>query len=165
MSALYELTGEFRELKQLADTDDEGMAVAVRDTMEAIEAEFNDKALAVSRVILNLDGDVNGIDEEIKRLVARKRVIENRQANIKEYLRENMEASGITKISCPLFTITLAKGRETVIVDDERKVPDDLVRVKTTIEPDKKAIRDAIKAGQEVPGCHIETGKPSIRIK
>lgn len=29
------------------------------------------------------------------------------------------------------------------------------VRRKVTVEPDKKAIGDALKAGQEVPGCRI----------
>lgn len=165
MSRLYEITGQFRELAALADGADEDLAVAVRDTMGAIEAEFNDKALAVSHVILNFDADIAALDSEIDRLQERKRLITNRQKQIKDYLRENMEAAGITKISCPLFTITLAKGRESVVVDDENSIPDDLMRVKTEIAPDKTAIAAKIKAGEEVPGARLERGQSSIRIK
>lgn len=68
MSTLYELTGQFKELTVLMDGADEDMAIAVRDTMGAIEAEFNDKALAVSRIILNMDGDIEAVDSEIERL-------------------------------------------------------------------------------------------------
>lgn len=165
MSRLYEITGQFRELAALADGADEDLAVAVRDTMGAIEAEFNDKALAVSHVILNFDADIAALDSEIDRLQERKRLITNRQKEIKDYLRENMEATGITKISCPLFTITCAKGRESVVVDDESKLPDELMRVKTEISPDKAAIAAKLKAGEDVPGARLERGQSSIRIK
>lgn len=165
MSKLYELTGQFKELAALADGADADMAVAVRDTMGMIEAEFNDKALAVSHIILNMDADVAGLDQEIERLQERKRTLTNRQKSIKDYLRENMEAAGIKKISCPLFTITLALGREIVVVDDHLALPDDLVFVKTDISPDKGAIAAAIKDGREVSGAHIERSQSSVRIK
>lgn len=165
MSSLYELTGKFKELSVLMDDADEDMAIAVRDTIGAIEAEFNDKALAVSRVILNMDGDIEAVDAEIRRLEERKRLMSNRKGQIIDYLRENMEAAEITKISCPLFTITLAKGRESVVIDDEKSLDDDLVSTKVTTTPDKKAIAERIKAGQEVNGAHLERGKSSIRIK
>lgn len=165
MSKLYELTGQFRELSALAENADEDMAVAVRDTMGAIEAEFKDKALAVSHIILNFEADVSALDAEIDRLQERKRLVTNRQGQIKDYLRENMQAAEITKISCPLFTITLAKGRETVVVDDESAIPDDLVTVKTDVKPDKAAIAAKLKAGDEVPGARLERSQSTIRIK
>lgn len=165
MSTLYELTGQYKELAVLAETADEDMAIAVRDTLGMIEAEFQDKALAVSRIILNLETDTSAIDAEIDRLQERKRLIANRQREIKDYLRENMEAAEITKISCPLFTITLAKGREVAVIDDENALPDELMRVKTEINPDKNAIAAKLKAGEEVPGAHLERGQSSIRIK
>lgn len=165
MSKLYELTGQFRELSALAENADEDMAVAVRDTMGAIEAEFKDKALAVSHIILNFEADVSALDAEIDRLQERKRLVTNRQGQIKDYLRENMQAAEITKISCPLFTITLAKGRETVVVDDESALPDDLVTVKTDVKPDKAAIAAKLKAGNEVPGARLERSQSTIRIK
>lgn len=165
MSKLYEITGQFRELQALAENADDGLAVAVRDTMEGIEAEFNEKALAVTRIALNMDADTEAIDREISRLQERKRMVASRQTQLKEYLRENMEAAGITKITCPLFTITLAKGRESVVVDDESKLPDELMRVKTDVSPNKAAIAEKLKAGEEVEGARLERGQSSIRIK
>ena len=165
MTKLYDITGQFKELAALAENADEDLAIAVRDTMGAIEAEFNDKAVAVSHVILNFDADIAALDLEIDRLTERKRVISNRQKQIKDYLRENMEATGISKISCPLFTITCAKGRESVVVDSEDGIPDELMSVNTEIKPDKVAIAARLKAGEEIPGCRLERGQSSIRIK
>lgn len=162
---LYEMTTEIRELKALADTDPE-MEVAVADTLEAIQMDFNDKALAVARISLNLAPDVEAIDNEIKRLQARKKLYANHRARLIDYLRQNMVASEITKIECPLFRITLAKGREKVIVDDQELIPDDYMRVPDVqAECDKKKVMDAHKEGEEVPGTHVERGQPSILIK
>ena len=165
MSRLYEIKGQFKELAALAENADEDMAVAIHDTMQGIEAEFNDKALAVSHIILNFNSDIAALDVEIDRLTDRKRVIANRQKEIKEYLRTNMDAAGITKISCPLFSITFAKGRESVVVDDESAIPDDLMRVKTDMSPDKTAIAALLKSGGEVPGARLERGQSTIQIK
>jgi hypothetical protein len=112
-----------------------------------------------------MDTDIGAIKAEIDRLQQRKKVIENRQSEMTEYLRTNMEATGIKKISCPLFTITCAEGREAVAVFDEDAIPDDLMTVKTEIKPDKLAIAKKLKAGEEVPGAKLERGLSSIRIK
>lgn len=164
MSQLYEITGRLKEIATV-ETDDEDFAIALRDTLEGIEGEFNDKAVSVSHAILNLDSDAEAIDREIKRLQDRKKVLTNRRDHIREYLRDNMERAGMTKISCPLFAITLAKGRENVVIEDKDQLPDEYVRVKTSIEPDKIEIGRRLKAGEEVPGARLERSKPSIRIK
>lgn len=165
MSRLYELTGQFKELAALAEGADEDMAVAVRDTMEAIEGEFQDKGKAIAMLTLNIDGDLEAIQSQIDRLTERKRVINNRKESLKEYLRENMDASGITKITHALFTITCGKGKPSVVIDDQNAIPDEFMRVTTNMAPDKLAIAKAIKEGKEVPGAHSEIGKSSISIK
>lgn len=160
---LYEITEQYRELLALAD--DQDMAQAVSDTLEAVADDFNKKAEMVSNVVLNFQSDIASIDSEIKRLQQRKTQIKNKEDSLKEYLRMNMERTGISKISCPLFSITCAKGREVAVVDQTDELPDDYVSVKTSIEPDKKKIKDDLKAGVDIPGARLERTKSSIRIK
>ena len=165
MSALHEIAKEYREVAAMADSDDEGMAIAVLDTLEAIGGTFEEKAKAVIAVARNRESDVAAIDAEIERLKKRKTAINNQANRLYEYLRENMEATGIKKISCPLFSITLTDGRELACIDDESKLPDELMRVKTEISPDKVEILRRLKEGAEVPGAHIERSQSTIRIK
>lgn len=162
---LREIAQEYREVAALLDGDDEGMAVAVRDTLEAIGGAFEEKAQAVIAIATNIEADCAVIDAEIARLQAIKKTRANRAGELREYLRANMEATGIKNISCPLFSITLAAGREVVAIDDEDAIPDELTTVKTEIRPNKVEILRRIKAGEEVPGAHIERGQSSIRIK
>lgn len=162
---LYKLTSQMMELNKLAEVDPE-MEIAVADTLEGIEAEFQDKAQAIATIFLNLDPDVEGIDKAIKQLQERKKLYQNQKARLIEYLRTNMDAAGIKKIDCPLFSITCAKGRESVIVDDTEQIPDDYVVIpEVQARADKTKIMEAHRKGEAVPGTHIERGQSSIRIK
>ncbi|MAL97188.1 MAG: hypothetical protein CL583_01940 [Alteromonadaceae bacterium] len=166
MTQLYKLSEQFQELNALMEAEDDGsLKEAVENTLELVQGDFNDKAQALITVCQNMEGDAAAIDSEIKRLQARKKAIENRQAAMKDYLRDNMERTGISKVSCPLFTITCVKGREIAIINDEQVIPDDYVVVKTEIRPDKALIAKALKDGYEVPGCSLDRAKSSIRIK
>jgi len=162
MTQLYKLTAQHKELELLADSDNE---LDLADTFEALEGEFNDKAISLINVVKNKDGDLLAIDDAIKRLQDRKKSIVSNQDSMKEYLRNNMEASGITKIECPLFSITLAKGRQVVTVLDQDKIPADYLNIKTSVAPIKADILKALKAGEEIPGCELSTSKTSLRIK
>ena len=164
MPTLRELSKELAEVRDLA-LDPDVREEAIRDTLEGLEGIFQDKAVSVVHVLTNGDSDIAALDAEIARLTDRKKHIQNAQSRLKDYLRDNMEATGTTKITSPLFTITLAKGRDMAIVDDESALPDDYVRVKTTIAPDKAAILSALKEGVEVPGAHMAKTASSVRIK
>jgi len=164
MTALRTLSHDYQEVMALAQ-DPDLPAIALTDTLEALEGAFNDKAVALVHVLINADSDVNAIDVELKRLQARKQIIQNGQKRLKDYLRENMEACEIKKIDCPLFSITLAAGRSVAVITDESALPDDFVRVKTSIVPDKLNILKALKSGDDVPGAHIGKSVSSVRIK
>lgn len=165
MTKLYEISEQYRELESLADSDDENMEEAVATTLECITGDFQEKAQALVTVVRNMDSDVDALDDEIKRLQARKTAIKNRQDSMRDYLRENMERTGIKKISCPLFTINCVAGREITVINDEDNIPDDYMVVKTEIRPDKAAITKALKDGVEIPGVTLDRAKSSIRIK
>jgi len=82
-SHLYEITEQHRELVALSESDDlpEG---ALADTFEALEGEFNAKAVSVVHVIANMGSDVDAVDAQIKRLTARKAALSNRRESIRE---------------------------------------------------------------------------------
>lgn len=164
MTALYEIKNNLLELSSI-DADSEDMKEAIKNTLEAVEGEFNEKAVSVVHYIKNLDSDAEAIDTEIKRLSARKKAISAKQEAIKDYLRFNMDATGIKKIECPLFTISSVAGREIVSIDEEALIPDEFIEIKSVIQPRKADILKALKAGNEVPGASITRSQNTIRIK
>ncbi len=160
MTHLYEITEAHKELEKL---EDEGLDIG--DTFEAVEASFNDKAISVVHVIQNMGGNVSALETEIDRLSKRLKTVKNRQESIKEYLRFNMEATGINKISCDLFTISIKQGRDIVQIDDDSLIPTDYLNIKTSSTPMKREILADLKTGKEIAGASMVKSKSSISIK
>lgn len=161
MTALHVLTGELLALAN----DDTLPEDAVRDTLEAIQGSIEEKAKALADWALDMDGDLLKIEAAIDRLNDKKKSIQKRKESLIEYIKNNMEASGIKKIACPLFTITHVDGPKIVEVFDDSLLEDDYVNAKTTITPDKKKIKEALDNGIDVAGARFSTGKTSLRIK
>ena len=156
---LYELTAQYRGLAELSDIPDD----ALRDTLEGLEGEIQIKAENLLMVVSNMNADATAIDTEIKRLQARKKAITNRQNSLRDYLKHNMQQSGISKIQCPLFSITLAKGRPMAVIEQEDLLPKKFI--KTTRSPIKADILRALKAGEQVPGAVLGELAQSLWIK
>ncbi|WP_265532550.1 siphovirus Gp157 family protein [Pseudomonas saponiphila] len=187
MTHLYALTGKLADLQAMSDTDDEGLKEALQNAMDEIQGEFEVKADNIVMLRRNIESDLVAIDTEIERLKELKRIKSNSVSEITDYLKRNMEAASLKSIKRPLFTITLAMGKEKVIVDSEDGVPDELTDVKVVQTPDKVAIlaklkeirdhnaevRKRLEGGEdaehellpEPTWAHLERGDSSIRIK
>lgn len=161
MTKLHELTGQYLELANNEDIPPD----AIRDTLEAIAGSIQEKAVSLADWSLDMDGNMDKINAAIERLKAKKKQIAARKESLHEYLRTNMEATGITKIQCPLFTVTLLAGRDSVAIGDEKLLPDEFLNVNTTITPDKIAIAKALKEGIAVNGASLQKCRSSIKIK
>lgn len=160
MAKLYELTTDLKSI--LSEDFDEQ---TLKDTLEAVGGEFNDKAISIIKLAENLNGDTSVIDAEIKRLQARKSAITNKQKQLREYLIYNMQESGISKVECPLFTASLRKGVEKVIIDNEMLIPDEYAQIEVVTKVNKTEIKKQLKAGAEIPGARLERGETTILIK
>lgn len=135
------------------------------ECLDSIEDSFDDKANNIVKLVNSLSVDVDGIDKELKRLQAMKKAITNNQDRLKEYLRYNMEVTGISKIKHSLFSVTLGKPTVTAEIIDIDFLPDGFVSTDVVIKADKKAILKALKNGEDVPGAVLSTGKSRLLIK
>jgi hypothetical protein len=157
---LYQLSGEYRLLQEAAD-DGADVSAALAALTDALEI----KAENIARLLRNMESDEDGLAAESKRLSERKSSLVAQRKKLREYLRSNMEACGITRIKTPAFTISLANNPEKVEIKDAREVPAQYTRLVTNTEIDEAAILRAYKDhGECVPGTEI-TRTTSIRIK
>lgn len=165
---LYEISKDFIDLQRAAEDAeniDETMMLALKDTMESIQLSFEEKAMNIVNVMKNVTLNAGAIDEEIKRLQAKKATLKNKEDWFKNYLRENMEKTGISKIECEFFSITLSKASQVVGITDEQQLPDDLIEIETKIKPDKTAIKKLLQQGEEVPGAVLKDSMRRLTIK
>ena len=156
---LHEMSNDYVGLLE-SDLDEEQL----KDCLESIEGAIEDKASNIVKVVNCLNSDVSIIENEIARLQARKKAITNNQERLKEYLRYNMEKTGITKINHPLFNITLGKASKKVSILDVNLLPDDFIDIKTEIKPNLNKIKAALKDG-DVSGAAMIDGLSRLLIK
>lgn len=157
---LYEITKQLNELLAMEDIPRE----QIEDTINIIEEEFEGKAEMVAAYIRELEVDEAGMKAEIDRMSERKRVLTAKIDNLKDYLRQNMLASGKTNIKGKLFSITL--GKPSPVLDvfiPVEQLPEQYIVVKKSA--DNAALKAALKAGTEIKGCAITDGKPKLIIK
>lgn len=167
MYNLYSLKKEFSDLSSMLDNagSDEEAVQAIQNTMEGISGTYEDIVEDACKLIRNIESDYSAIEEEIDRLKKRIASKQKQVSSVKTALRDLFLLSGKDKLKTPLFTLSIVIGSKRVEITDQAKLPDDYVRVKTTTEPDKVAIKAAIDAGIEVEGAIIVIGEPSLRIK
>jgi hypothetical protein len=91
--------------------------------------------------------------------------LSNSQSWLKEYLKHNMIDTGISKIDCPLFKITLRKTTKIVEVDDETELDAKYkVIVPESYSVDKRLLLADLKIG-DVTGARLVDGKQGLLIK
>ena len=166
MSKLYELTDKYLQLvAEIEEYDLEPQALL--DTLEgSMElASIEEKATGIVKMIKNFEADIPGLDAEIERLTNRKKAIKNRVDSVKNYLQMNLEKAGIDSLKVGTFTVKLQKNPASLVVKNLNEIPAKFITiVPEQHQADKKAIKDALKAGEEVAGVELVQGR-SLRIK
>jgi hypothetical protein len=160
MTALYVLVGEYRAAAdRLAEMDLDAQTVA--DTLESISGDLEQKAVAVAMVARNFDASAAAIKDAEAQMAARRKAIENRAAGLRAYLLNCMQATGIKRIECPHFALALRDNPPAVEVFDAAQIPAEFMRQPEPPPPtaDKAAIKEALKAGREVPGARLTQGQ------
>lgn len=153
MSTLYELTEQYTELLNAIETDDPKL---LEDTIAStgINEDLNKKFEGYGQVINQAKADMNEVFEEIKRLQTKKRTYDNNIKRLKQALIDSLAAVGKDRIKTPLFSFSI-KNTRAVDVTSVEDLPVDYL-VPQPSKPDKKAIKEAIESGQDVPGATIK---------
>lgn len=154
--ALYQIAQEHRAMvERLMDTQDDALVIA--DTIEAESYPLEIKAQNVAYAVKNLEATASAIKQAEQDMAARRKAIENRAGHIREYLKTCMEVAGVQKIECPHFAISIKNNPPSVEVFEPSMVPAEFMRQPEPPppSPDKTAIKEAIKAGREVPGAML----------
>lgn len=142
MNTLFELTGAYLELLQLAE-EEELDKQTLADTLEGLQGELEQKADQYAAVIKTLKGQEDMIDLEIKRLQERKQILVNNQKRLKETLETAMNTTGNRKFKTVLHSFNIQKNPPSLKIIDENSVPETFYTLKKVF--DNAAIKQHIK--------------------
>ena len=165
MTALYNIAAEYRAAaEKLAELDLDAQTIA--DTLEGLSGDLETKAQNVAFFARNLESTAAAIKQAEADMAARRKAMENRADGLKRYVFESMKFAGIEKIECPHFRLSIKNNPAAVEIFEPGLVPASFMRTPEPPPPapDKTAIKEALKAGQDVPGARL-TSSQRLEIK
>ncbi len=167
MTSLYNMADQYAALMHKLDALDMDEQT-IRDTIEAsgLTDDIQTKAQGVEMVARTALQYQPMLEMEIARLQELKASRERVAKGLRDYLKACMESAGIEKIECPLFKISIQKNPPAVDIFDPLSIPPDYMTTPKppAPAPDKTRIKEAIKAGQEIPGARL-TQSTRLAIK
>ena len=160
--SLYQITGMIPVIMEQEEITPE--------LKEQLEKELTELLQQKSQNIIgytkNIELTIEAMKTEEKRISEQRKVLENKLANFKQYVKECMEQNSIKKIETGLGTISIAKNPISIEIENEEKVPDEFKTVITTTKIDKTKIKDNFKETGEIPdGVKINTENTRLQIK
>ena len=156
---LFELRQEYQLAAQkLQDMDLDEQTLA--DTLESFAGDLETKATNTVMVSRNMRATAAAIKEAEASMAARRKAIENRADYLDKRVFDTMIETGISKIECPYFRLSIQDNPPAVEVFDSLQIPADYLKeVPATFTIDKLLIKKAIQDGYEVPGAKLTHGK------
>lgn len=154
------------EIRNMLDVPNDELTDEQRKTMYAYLDELGsqeaDKVDAFAQFIRMESARADALKAEAARLSAKARTAADRIAFLKSYYLDAMKLHGLQKVRGQVYAISV-RATDVVTITNEAILPERFVTEKTTIMPDKLAIRDALKKGDDIPGAILDKSY-SLRV-
>ena len=142
------------------EIDEETGEILNAEALDALQLARDEKIEGVGLWIKNLQAEAEAVKKEKDAMADRQRRLEKKAESLKNYLVYALQGE---RFSTPRIAISWRKS-ESVLIPDEALLDDRFVNITMIKKPDKKLIKDTLKAGREVPGAELIT-KQNLQIK
>jgi len=147
---LFNIKSEYINIAaQLTDGE---LTPELEDALLINEQNFTEKAINYGYVIKTFESETDILENEIKRLNALKIARSKAIDKLKVTISNAMQLYGINEVKAPTFKMNFRKS-ESVEVSD--LLDQNYIVEKVSYQPDKIAIKNAIKEGKTVNGAAL----------
>lgn len=149
---LYEIQDNIRKAIEQG-FDEETGEILDTNALEALEIQRDEKIENIALFIKNLKAEAEAIKAEKMNLARRQQNAESKAESLKRYLTNCL---GGEKFFSPKVAISYRKSQTVEFIDgfDVNQLPEQYQR-KADPEADKTALKDALKAGEEIYGVYL----------
>lgn len=161
---LYEIDEEIMRLLDASFEepciDDETGEVweSISARLEQLSMERQDKIENLACMCKEYEAEAAAIKVEEAHLNERRKRKERAAARLKEWIKENMQRFGDSKIETARVALSLRKSTA-VEITDESRLPADYYKQVIEYRPDKAGIKRAIECGRVIPGAELRENK------
>lgn len=157
METMNEIAERYNAITALAD-DETIPQDAVNEALIKVMEDVKTKGENGIRYLNEVQEAIDKAKENKKKLDSFIKAMENRKKRVERAYIFALNYMNIKSILTGWGEMKLKKNPPAVIIDDLTQIPTQYQRQKIQVDIDKTAIKAAIKAGEEVPGAHLEQG-------
>jgi hypothetical protein len=153
-----EIETMLREYPELLEDDE------LRADMLEGATDARDVLTVLARRLDDAKAMQEGVHGRIEELCAREERFIARGEFIRDLMFKVLESANLRKIELPEASISLRNNPPRLVGEaDAVMLPDELCKITRAI--DRKKIREAIDAGQDVPGFQLSNSPPSLVVR
>lgn len=161
-NSLFNIHNEYLQLLGKIEEAEGEITEEIDQALQFTEQRLREEGINVAQMIMMLDLWVGNLDLEISRLEGIRRRANKGGEMLKNRLAAAMNEFGIERLVHDTVTISFRKS-EAVEITDERLLPPEYL-IQGPTYPGKTRIKEAIKAGKEVPGAEL-VQRQNLQIK
>lgn len=148
-----------QEIAGMLSIPDEELTPEQREAMDAYMDELAkleaDKVDGFGQFLKIQSALAEACKEEARRLAAKAKAAEASLAWLKEHYTIVLRENGLKKVSGNAYTISVRESEAVAVTAQTEELPELYRRITIGIEPDKNAIKEALKGGLTIPGCAL----------
>lgn len=154
---VFELNNAIKTVKE-KDLDPE----TLKDTLESLELPRNEKLDNVATWIEENNMKLQWLKDKKHQLSDVEASIKNQNERLQEFLTQAIDQSGQKEIQTENHILKPRNYKDSVVVEETKKLPIDYVIRTEAIRPDKKKIYEDLKAGKSIGGAHLKPNRKTV---
>ena len=135
----------------------------LQDTLDAIQASMDEQIDNTIGLIRSVEGDIDTVDKEIKRLQAVKKQKQTLTQKLKDYMQNALDYQQLQNYRTQTNYIYKRRNAPSVFITNEKLI-DKSYFVEQEPKLDKKALKEDIQNGADVHGAELRDSE-SLVIK
>lgn len=158
--SIYKLSQDYKNISSLLESivdnnAPEEVEEEAREILEIVKEQLIDKADNVAKYIKNEELEIQAIKEEEKRLKELRHAREKTLNKFKDYVLQSLIELDFVKVKTSIGNISIRKSKAIKVDIDSSELPKEFIITKTTIDSDKKALKEAIEKGEKINGVEL----------
>ena len=123
--SLYNITDRFVEIMDKVQ-EGEITEEQYNELGQELAIALQNKSIGIIGYVQNEEALIDAIDVQIKRLQDLKKQKTNNLDKFKQYVKENMEKLGITKLETEIGKMSIAKNPLSIEIENEDEIPSEI---------------------------------------
>lgn len=163
LKSIYHIQLDYLQLMDEIENNEGELTPELEQRLTITQNDLEDKCVNYGYLIRQFDHDIEQVKAEVSRL---NKIAESKsklQEQLKTRISDAMLGFKILKVQKNNLTLSFRRS-EQLIVDQDAYVPAAFITTKEVETIDKKALKEAIKAGQEFEGIYIHENQ-NLQIK